>query len=62
MTALFPMSISDHTYGLLAPVTAATRRAFVPVRRTVVSDANVCGATVGNGADATVTSEGRCPR
>jgi hypothetical protein len=62
VTASRRASISDGRYGLLAPVTGATGQAFVPMRRTAVSEANVRGATVGDGADETVTSEGRCPR
>jgi hypothetical protein len=56
------MSISDHTYGLLAPVTTPIVRAFVRVRPAVDLVAIGSVAAVGNAADDTVTSEGRCPR
>jgi hypothetical protein len=55
------MSISDTRCKPHLPVTGGACRAFVRVRR-VAGSAAFFVATVGNAADDTDTSEGRCPR
>jgi hypothetical protein len=56
------MSIYETRYRLFGPVTAGAYHAFVPVRPRAAQPAAGPVATVGEAADDTVTSEGRCPR
>jgi len=54
-----PLSIFARRYRPFVPVTGEEPHAFVPVRPRGVPG---IVATVGDAADETVTSEGRCPR
>jgi len=56
------MSISLRPVAQVAPVTGCEPHAFVPVRPRTARTADGIVATVGDAADETVTSEGRCPR
>jgi hypothetical protein len=55
------MSIYVARYQLFGPVTGDECHAFVRVRPRQASRATGSVATVGDAADETVTSEGRCP-
>jgi hypothetical protein len=56
------MSIYAARYQPFVPVTGDESHAFVRVRPRQASEATGFVATVGDAADETVTSEGRCPR
>jgi hypothetical protein len=56
------LSINVFRYRPLVPVTGDKPHAFVRVRPRAALAATGIVATVGDAADETVTSEGRCPR
>jgi hypothetical protein len=56
------LSIFPSQCGSSVPVTGDESHAFVPVRPRAASAATGIIAVVGDAADETVTSEGRCPR
>jgi len=56
------LSIFPSRYRPFVPVTGDEPHAFVPVRPRAASAAIGIVATVGDAADETLTSEGRCPR
>jgi hypothetical protein len=56
------LSIFPARYQPFVPVTGCEPHAFVPVRPRTARTADGIVATVGDAADETVTSEGRCPR
>jgi hypothetical protein len=56
------MSISKPRYQPFVPVTGDESHAFVRVRPRQALEASGIVATVGDAADETVTSEGRCPQ
>ncbi|GIM92372.1 hypothetical protein Ato02nite_041650 [Paractinoplanes toevensis] len=62
MTQVSHMSIYVARYQLFGPVTGGECHAFVRVRPRKALPATGFVATVGDAADETVTSEGRCPR
>ncbi|GAA2654323.1 hypothetical protein GCM10010436_83730 [Paractinoplanes durhamensis] len=62
MTFSSELSIYIARYQLFGPVTGDECHAFVRVRPRQARKANGFVATVGDVADETVTSEGRCPR
>ena len=62
VTFLPELSIYVSRYQLFVPVTGDEPHAFVRVRPRAALAGTVSVATVGESADETVTSEGRCPR